>query len=78
MVKAQSCRTQTLAIAVGGEGKWRAQSRDGGNDGWLWWRWSRLRQRKLAAAVTLEAQATAEMIVGGGLRATLGGRNVKW
>ena len=42
----------------------------GGNDGWLWWRWSRLRQRKLAAAVTLEAQGTAAMIVGGRLRAT--------
>ena len=42
----------------------------GGNDGWLWWRWSRLWQRKLAAAVTLEAQGTAAMIVGGRLRAT--------
>ena len=28
---AQSCRTRTLAIAVGGEGDWKAQSRDGGS-----------------------------------------------
>ena len=45
---AQSCRTRTLAIVVGGEGDWKAQSRDGGSEGLHWWLWSRLRQRKMA------------------------------
>ena len=45
---AQSCRTRTLAIVVGGEGDWKAQSRDGGSEGLHWWRWSRLRQMKMA------------------------------
>ena len=36
---AQSCRTRTLAMAVGGEGDWKAQSRDGGSEGLNWWRW---------------------------------------
>ena len=60
---AQSFRTRTLAIAVGGEGDWKAQSRDGGSEGLHWWRWSRLRQRKMAQG-----------FAGGGGE----GKNVKW
>ena len=45
---AKSCRTRTLAIAVGGEGDWKAQSRDDSSEGLHWWRWSRRRQRKIA------------------------------
>ena len=62
---AQSCRTRTLAIVVGREGDWKAQSRDGGSEGLHWWRWSRLRQRKMAQG-----------FAGGGGGG--GGKNVKW
>ena len=65
---AQSCRTRTLAIVVGGEGDWKAQRRDGGSEGLHWWRWSRLRQRKMA-------QGFAGRGGGGGGG---GGGNVKW
>ena len=36
---AQSCRTRTLAMTVGGEGDWKTHSRVGGSEGLYWWRW---------------------------------------